>query len=523
MRHITRTQLNTRIFLFVFLLCSVVGIWHALPNVNVVGDESGYVGGVLRAMQLHTLQPHIDDAYTLSFLASYLLMIPVVTFVFVAAHLSTVGAITILFSNYYLLYLIPRMVSVLSALAIAYVFLRLSQKVGHSTRSTFVSVALVLSTIILTVIMHTGKMWTLSGLLLLLANYFCTKALLSPTEAVKRWYRSAIFWAIGCALLAVANFPLSLVSLTVVPVLWYMFKDSGARRSIMVYTCIWGVITAVLVLFNLHGWMAQDAATPTGSSPSFLVNIAYQLFLLVAVAPFLVLAIVSNIRVLKYRPLFFLALAELVLYIVLLAIRAPWAAGRLDMLRYDFFVVLLLGCMLVATALRTQKILSVLLVCSSLFYIQSLHLLAVPTTYNDARNWIITTFASQSVEIDNEIPLLDLPKNPASYALTKPELCESTCQLSQQYHFNNSYRYLVVDKESLPLALLGHENNITPLFVVTDVATTSSTYQLIRSFGQNPDFYFSLAYRTGLYDPRYLLIHQMGPVLYVYKVAVASK
>lgn len=49
----------------VTLLCIsfFVGIWHALPLLNVVTDEWYFVGGVVRAMEHHTFIPLPNDVY----------------------------------------------------------------------------------------------------------------------------------------------------------------------------------------------------------------------------------------------------------------------------------------------------------------------------------------------------------------------------------------------------------------------------------------------------------------------------
>jgi hypothetical protein len=514
----TRANRNTVLFFGIFFIFSLIGIWHALPHIDVIGDESGYVGGVLRAMQAHTIQPHIYDAYTLSFLASYAMMIPVVTIVLALAHFSIAHATAILYAHYSLLYLVPRFVSVLAAMATAYVLLRFARLMGHPPKAAYAAVALILSTVILALVMHTGKMWALSGLLLVLADYFCISACMAPP--LGRWYRSSVFWSIGCAFLGVANFPLNAVGLVVVPFLFQRFKDRAMRKRIMLYSLLWAFMSVLLILFNLHGWIFQDQATPIGGSPSFLANVVYQLFLIVVTMPFLFAAVAAQAGTLVNRRLFFLAAGQCALYIVFLSIRAPWAAGRLDMLRYGFFMVLLLGCMLIATSLPRRKLVLILLALSLVFYVQTVRLLAVPTTYNEAGDWIVASLAPQRVEVVNSMLVFNLPKTPEAYGLVRPALCESRCTISKQYGFDSSYRYLVVDGETDLSRLAALKPDVSATYLVTDEATTSPSYTLVRSFGDSATDYFSLDYRAGIYDPRFLLAERFGPPIYLYRLKI---
>ena len=53
-----------------------IGIWHALPMLDVVGDEMYYVGGVLRAMENFTLIPAFGEVPygTITYLLNYVLI-----------------------------------------------------------------------------------------------------------------------------------------------------------------------------------------------------------------------------------------------------------------------------------------------------------------------------------------------------------------------------------------------------------------------------------------------------------------
>ena len=61
-----------------FALGSFVGIWHALPMLNVILDEQYFVGGVLRAIEAKSILPLATDVPygTITFYLNYALQIP---------------------------------------------------------------------------------------------------------------------------------------------------------------------------------------------------------------------------------------------------------------------------------------------------------------------------------------------------------------------------------------------------------------------------------------------------------------
>jgi hypothetical protein len=149
-----------------------------------------------------------------------------------------------------------------------------------------------------------------------------------------------------------------------------------------------------------------------------------------------------------------------------------------------------------------------------------LYLLAAPTTYNEARTWIIGNLGSQRIVVDNTIINLDLPENAHSYKLTILGLCSSMCETGEKYHLDSSFQYIVEDTQSSPLLYKRAKLSGLPQYIVTLTEATSSHDVLIASFGNNPSSsdYYSVGYSIGMYKPTYLLIPRLGPNIYVYKV-----
>src|SRR6185369_15890477 len=102
-----------RLVLALFVVGSFIGIWHALPMTNVVADEQYFVGGVLRALEAHSVLPLWGDVPygTITFYLNYLLEIPLLTvlFAFKGFHLS--GLMNFLVLHPWVNYLVPRFVS----------------------------------------------------------------------------------------------------------------------------------------------------------------------------------------------------------------------------------------------------------------------------------------------------------------------------------------------------------------------------------------------------------------------------
>ena len=115
-------------FLAFFSGTLIVGISHALPLTNIIGEEWPYVGGVLRAIQNHTLIPNIDLSYVVSFYANYILAVPTLLIMLPFFAFNAGSMINFLIVNFHLFYLVPRTVSIIASVLCAVIFIKLGKK-----------------------------------------------------------------------------------------------------------------------------------------------------------------------------------------------------------------------------------------------------------------------------------------------------------------------------------------------------------------------------------------------------------
>lgn len=491
-----------KIYLGVFCCTLLWGLWHALPQTSVVADESTFVGAVLRAMEARTLVPDIEASYTLSFYASYVLMVPVVMWALAVSGLSALGAAAWLGDHYALLYLVPRFVSVLASVGITYLLLRLMREEGLCLRDRLLCTTLALTPIIVVAIMHTGKMWALSALLVLWATYLCARIVRG--EASGPWYYSPLFWLPGAAALSVANFPLAIV--VAAPwayALWLVRKDTERLALFIKASLLWAVVGAGLIAVNLHGWVSQSAATPMEAFVP-LEATGWQLLLLPAMLPGLFFALLLHADRIQNRALALVIGLELAAYILLVALRAPWVAASVDYLRYYFLVAILMGALLACVSVGRQKILYALACVSLLFFGKTLYLLGMPTTYNQAHDWVVKTVAGREVVLKNTVSVLDLPRTAKAYAMLKDGLCASKCE-QELARPTSPYRYTLISNETDPKKAEG---------LVPDYFVSSSSADGTLMFGRAGDYY-AMNHRLGLYNPRYLALERLGEPIYV--------
>jgi len=117
----------------IYILLAVsffIGLRHALPMLTVVGDEMYFVGGVLRAMENHTILPAMGDVPygILTYFANYFLigifliiLCPVYGFSLASLKLSLVMQPEIV-------YLIPRILSAFVSIGLLFIFNKILKK-----------------------------------------------------------------------------------------------------------------------------------------------------------------------------------------------------------------------------------------------------------------------------------------------------------------------------------------------------------------------------------------------------------
>ena len=342
----------------VYIFTLFLGIWHAFPNTDVVGDESPYVWDVLTSLESKTLIPLMDYSYSLSFYANYALM-TIVRLLFFGGNIASLSSY--LNSTPWIFYLLPRFVSVIATALLLYFFLRLAKHCKVSFAQRLGAASLIFTNIIFAVIAHTGKMWLLSLLLFFLSFYFLTEAFYREKELTKIiWYRNPIFYSIIFAFLSLANFPFNIIALlNIVYIYYFFYRPSPSLRSLIIYSTITSLFLFLITfLLNYHGWVTQNSANGPGSLdalPAFIWS--YLIIGSLIVMPWLLLSLFNVRKILEKKP-FWIVTSYLVSYILLLALRATWVgAGPAIYWRYLIYPVFFVGLMLLFVEIRSRYLL----------------------------------------------------------------------------------------------------------------------------------------------------------------------
>jgi hypothetical protein len=117
------------------------------------------------------------------------------------------------------------------------------------------------------------------------------------------------------------------------------------------------------------------------------------------------------------------------LYILVLIFLATWSGDEGAYYRYLFPLGFFFSGMVASLAYtRLRHVFVVFLAAQIGVYLYVLFLLAVPTTFNNARNYIIHNQSAEHILIYNTLVELELPQNTESALLVKDQYCGSKCQ-----------------------------------------------------------------------------------------------
>src|SRR3989344_9116811 len=214
-----------------FALGSFVGIWHALPMLNVILDEQYFVGGVLRAIEMKSILPLATDVPygTVTFYLNYVLQIPFLVILLAWKGFSIVSLKAYLVLHPETAYLVPRLLSAMLASAVALAYDRFLRSEGLPLVQRFAVLSVIFSTVIATVTLHTGKVWVLSSVLVGISALCTYLALRAHIRGAQEPVYGPTFWSIICAFVALANFPLVGVFLINIRLIFFVFCNDAVR------------------------------------------------------------------------------------------------------------------------------------------------------------------------------------------------------------------------------------------------------------------------------------------------------
>jgi hypothetical protein len=509
----------------------LVGVWYALPMVNTITDVWAFGGGVLRAMEAHTLLPGYGVAYgTLSFYQNYVAMAVALGFgaLFFGFDIAALQTWLVLNPSYSLL--VPRIVSALTTMVLLAVVYRFLKVHVQCALWRLALLALTFGSALTALLARSGKMWMLSIGLGVVSFIYLYRAIFEERRAGRPGRLSAV--SIVTAFLATANFPFAGVFLINIPILLYYFpRTLQSLRRIGIATVAGGSLLLIVLATNaqnifeqVSGFVPQvftssaDAAVdaPRALTPftAFMVNVrqAIEAFPLLLLA--LIPALYSGIR---DKTLAYLSCIYIAVYSVALSVVFTSDDGLALNVRHVFPLGFFLLFLIVAYGSPRRAVSVAFLLVGLLLYIHILVLLSLPTTYNEASEFIATRYGDAEIRIDEHIFELTLPMNKASYAIYATSSCGSTCRHTQALESDSAFRPLVVTGETDPAALI----TLQPPDVVIAERAIAHCTPLAR-FGNNvpDDEVFDIDINLGrMLMPSFYTVHQLGKNIYIYETA----
>ena len=521
-------KINFEKIVFVFLgLTFFIGTWHAFPMLNIINDEMYFVGGVLRAMENHTIIPALNDVPygTLSYLLSYVISMGTLAVLLPFFKFSFVVLKIFLVQNPWVMYFSLRLLSAFLSLILLFFVNKIVKKEFEDVKVRMFLLVLLFTNMITTLILHTGKVWVLATLLSVISFYYLYKVV--ATQVVG--YDSAkknIFWCITFSFLAVADFPLNALCLLSIPVLFVFFwKDKKMLLKIVKYILFGIFLYLVITLLNFYSIWNQVVSIFVAYRPTkenLLENISlFQSLLiyterLICLFPLLILTLfvvgrnrIKNINLFRISSLYFFT------YFILITVVANWGAQIELSLRYLFPLGFFLVFIIASFDIQYKKFFTVIAVISIIFQIYTLYYLSIPTTYNNAYTWVITSLSKSDITIVNDVSGLQLIKNKKSGVLNREGFCASKCLNIIAFDLNRDFVPLVLDKDSSVFDITKIKGEV--YYIVTSSSPTNG-FILVKSFVNPSVKNHTVDYNMGNYfDSSFFKIKNLGENIYVYK------
>lgn len=509
-----------------------VGVWYAFPMVNTVTDVWAFGGGVLRAMEAHTLLPGSDVNYgTISFYQCYVFMAVFLAFGYLFSGFDIEALKTFLILNPSYSLLVPRIVSALTAVVFLVIVYRFLKTHVSSLWWRLALLVLTFGNVLAVLLTRSGKMWMLSIALGVISFIYLYRALTEERQRGVPGRLSAI--SVVTAFLATANFPFAAVFLINIPVLFLFFSHTAeSLRRLFLIGIGGGVLFLGIVALNLANtaelvWSfsrslfdsslqnisnIRPALTPVGS---FMVNARQA----IEAFPLLLLALIPAFRArIRDKTLAILAVVYIVVYVVAVSVVFRADQGLALNIRHIFPLGFFLMFLIVAFHSPGKRVAVVFLLIGLALNTYTTILLSIPTTYNAVSNFIVSQYGDKEIRIDENIFELTLPMNRASYALFTDANCGSTCQHRRTLEADIPFRPLVVTQEADSVA----QATLPPADLLILERAVAGCTPLARFGSDIPDDeVFDIDINLGrMLMPSFYKLHQLGKNIYVYDVGL---
>lgn len=521
-----------KIVLVILALSFFVGLGYALGMVDAVGDEVYFVGAALKALQAKTVFPAAGEVPygTITYFLNYIL-----TGLFVILALPFFGFQSdllkqFLIQNPVVPSLLPRLVSAFLALGYLALFYKLIKSRFTDVRVRIFLLLLTFTNILTTVILHTGKMWVLSTLLVLVSFYYLYRALeFEPAARERSLPRQEIFLSVLFSFLAFANFPLNFFALFNVPIVFFWFRKQKGILPTLAWSGLAGLaVFSLIILANAESIKNQVASIFTSYRPldgravahnisswqSLWLNAVkvlcfFPLPLIVAVLAFLA----EKKKAIANRHLFYLGLLYFFVYFLLISFLATWSNSFYTYNRYLFPLGFFLILALLGLQIKFTKAQAVIAVIAVAYFAKTIYLLAVPTTWNLAYDYSLTQLNRESVAIISEIRALDLPLNSPTAKTLSARFCGVKCQNVISGNLNSYFKPLVISShtsEGIKPTGVSEQYYFTSVRQLDD-ATPS------QSFAAATDPGFEIEGRLyNYFDWPFWSLSRLGPNIYIY-------
>jgi hypothetical protein len=518
------------IVIIIIGLSFFMGIWHAFPMLNVVNDEMYFVGGVLRAIENHTIIPAPNDVPygTLTYLINYPISIIVLTillpfFVFNIANLKL-----FLVQDPWVMYLSLRILSAFFSIIILYYVNKFLKKIIENLKTRLFLLILTFSNIITLLILHTGKVWVLSILLVIVSFYYLNETL-KHTNSNSFLFQKDLFLSLSFSFLAFANFPLNFFCLINIPILVYTYrKDKNILISIAKYVVIGFLIYIIVTLINYDSIKNQIISIFTEYHPivnntnnisiiqSFYLYIL-KLLLLFPLTIFTLFLVFKN--KIKHKKIFIVSSIYFITYFFTIVLIANWSTDTKTYLRYLFPLGFFLVFMISSFNLKLNRIFYSIGFISIFYGVITLYYLSMPSTYNLAYRWIGDNLSGQNITIINTVDELQLIKNKNSAMVIKNELCATKCKNIIKFDLNKKFLPLVLDNDTDYSSKDTMQINGKTIYISDKVLSPISYSNILASFVNKSSDYHSVDYNMGSYfDFSLLRIRNLGKNIYVYEI-----
>lgn len=524
--------LNKEKIIFSLLVISFfVGIWSSFPMTSSIFDEM-FAGGILRSIENHSILPQGQEIPygTLTYFLSYPIMV-----VFLAILIPFMGfeisALKLfLVNNSYVIYLVPRLLSIVCTIFLLYFINRFLKKVIKEEDSRLFILVLLFTNILVTIIFHTAKVWPLSLFLIILSFIFlCEVVVLDEQENRNR----KILLSVLFSFLAFANFPIAGFSLINIPIIYYFTRKKKESVPVLIRSCLLGIfIFCIVTLLNFNGITAQiksivfdytlsDFAIEHNVSlvDSFIINtkrvlMCYPLFILA-----LILLLIERARIMEKR-LLYLSSFYLILYLTIISVVARWAIDPYPYIRYVIPISFFFSFVLASFEIKIDWKFKTLSVVSIIYWLFVLYYLSVPTTYIEALNYVSSNLNRSGVVVFNKASQeFDLQKNREAYAISDDSMCGSKCKYIMNSNIRSEIKYILINsqtKSEFSNSALYDGKEVYSIYNETQI---DPNMVLVRSFINNTvdkqRFFIDLI--GSYFEPEFFNMGRFGKNLYIYK------